>query len=145
MKDKPLHALLFKRLKNNDLSIEDTIFIDNLDNFYKLLECERIDIQERYINGKIYDFIFDDEYLINGKSEKPQNAVAIGIDHNGTIQKKGDILEVIFGHLIVCGKAENGEETDLNKEDLISIYNALCIATDDKGHKLKMLKYGFDE
>ena len=54
MKDKPLHALLFKRLKNNDLRIEDTIFIDNLDNFYKLLECERIDIQERFINGKIW-------------------------------------------------------------------------------------------
>ena len=146
MENKPLHALLFKRWKNNDLDIQDTIFIDNLDNLYKLLDCSTIDIQVRYINGKAYDFIFDDEYLLNGKSEQPQNAVALGIDHTGNLQKKGDIVEVIYGRLIVCGLADtNGQETDLTKDDLISIYTAICYAQDNKDHKLKMLKYGFEE
>ena len=48
-----IRALLIKRNKsNNKLIIEDTIFIDTLDNLYKLLECSTIDIQMRYINVK---------------------------------------------------------------------------------------------
>ena len=141
-----IRALLIKRnKKNNSLIIEDMVFIDTLDNLYKLLECELIEIQERLINGKLYDFIFDEEYLLNGKSQEPTNAVAFGIDDKGTIQKKGDILEVIFGNLIICGIAnDKGEETSLNEEDIKAIYKSQAIAKTTKGEQLNIIKYTFD-
>ena len=139
MKNKPLRALLIKRNKsNNKLIIEDTKFIDTLDNLYKLLECSTIDIQERCINGIFYDFIIDDEYLLNGKSENPRNAVAIGT-------RKGEILEVIFHSVIICHSNENGEETDLNEDDIKNISKALRIASTDNGQELQIINYNFEE
>ena len=72
-------GLLIKRKENTNLLIFEKIEIERLKSLeilYKYLDCDTIDIQERIINNKIYDFIFDDEYLLNGKTEKPQNIIA---------------------------------------------------------------------
>lgn len=135
-----IRALIIKRKKNSNLlSVEDSVFFDTIENLYKLLECDRIDIQERYINGKIYDFIFDDEYLINGKSQEPRNAIAMGI-------YKGDIQEIIFYSLIICGNAnDKGEETALNDEDIKNILSSVKIAETNTGDKLQIIAYDFEE
>lgn len=139
MKDQPLRALLIKRnQETKHLIIEDTTFIDTLDNLYKLLECDTIDIQERYINGKLYDFIVDDEYLLNGKSEKPSNAVAIGT-------RKGEILELVFYSMIICKSNDKGEETSLNDEEIKDITTALMYAESKKGDKLEIIHYTFEK
>lgn len=38
-----------------------------LDEWHKLIGCNMIDIQERYIDGHAYDFITDDEALYRGR------------------------------------------------------------------------------
>lgn len=135
-----IRALLLKRnQKTKQLIIEDMVFIDTLDNLYKLLECKTIDIQVRYINGKPYDLIFDDEYLINGKSQEPLNVVALGTRNN-------DILEAIFGNLIICGIAnDKGEETSLNENDIKAIYKAQKIAETNDKKTITILSYNFEE
>ena len=140
MANNTIRALLIKRNKtNNKLHIEDTIFIDTLDNLYKLLECSTIDIQVRYINGKPYDFIFDDEYLLNGKSQEPRNAIAIGT-------RKGEILEVIFYSLLICGLADQeGKETALTDSDIQNISKSLRIASANNGEELQIINYNFEE
>ena len=135
-----IRALLIKRNKsNNKLNIEDTIFIDTLDNLYKLLECSTIDIQVRYINGKPYDIIFDDEYMINGKSQEPKNALAIGT-------RKGEILEILFGNILICGLADQeGKETALTDSDIQNISKSLRIASANNGEELQIINYNFEE
>ena len=135
-----LRAVLLKRLKSGKLDQQDTIFIDTLDNLYKLLECSKIDIQVRYINGNAYDFIFDDEYLLNGKSQDANNAIAIGT-------YKGEIKEIIFGNLIICGIAdENGNETSINDNDALNILlSHRLIERTDNSEKLKVLNYNFTD
>lgn len=107
MRKENTNKLMFSRVSINRKSA--------LEELYKILECDTIDIQERYINNKIYDFIFDDEYLINGKSQKAENIRAFAT-------QKDQLIEIIFGNLFICGIAnEKGEETDLNEEDINNI------------------------
>ena len=135
-----IRALLIKRdTAKKGLIIEDTIFIDTLDNLYKLLECSTIDIQVRYIDGKPYDLIFDDEYMINGKSQEPKNCVALGT-------RKDEILEAIFGNLLICGIAnDKGEETSLNDYDIKAIYKSQKIAQTNDKNELAIINYHFEE
>lgn len=111
----------------------------SLQELYKYLECERIDIQERYINNKCFDFIFDDEFLINGKAEDSTNALAIGIYQD-------EIKEMYFHKLIICGMAnDSGEETDLKVEDIETIYNAIKPIYNNKLNKyFNLLVYQFE-
>ena len=131
-------ALLIKRFKDNDLIFErlEINRESSLKELYKYLECDTIDIQERKINGKIYDFIIDDEFLINGKANKPENLTAFYEDNN-------EIKELIFSNLIICGQADdNGKETDLNEEDITSILKSLVYIRNKTNNEFyRVLKY----
>lgn len=138
MKDKPLRAILIKRpSKANKLTIEDTTFLDKIDVLYNLLECDTIDIQERYINNIAYDFIIDDEYLLNGKSQEPSNCVAIGT-------RNGEILEIIFGNFIICHTDGNGNETDINDEDITNVKKSLQLASHNNKDFYTIINYTFE-
>lgn len=141
-KQNSYNALLIKRKnKSNNLIFErlNIQYKGELEQLYKYLNCTDIDIQERVINNKIFDFIFDGEYLINGKSQNYKNAVAIGT-------KNGEPLEIIYGHLIICGcGSENGYETSLTETDI----NDILKASADIEHiptksKYQMINYCFE-
>lgn len=134
-------GLLIKRnleTKNLDFKSVEIDRDKSLETLHDLLECDTIDIQERIINNKIYDFIIDDEYLLNGKSDKISELIAVGLDN-------GEILEEIYHSLIICGQAnENGEETDITEEDIKTILNkALGIATLKNAEELQVIGYEF--
>ena len=38
---------------------------NGLDDYYRILKCSYIDIQEYEVGGKYYSFIYDDEFLYN--------------------------------------------------------------------------------
>ena len=121
-KSKTYKGLLIRRKDKSKYLIFEKVEIaraNSLEQLYFYLRCDNIDIQERYINNKIYDFIFDGEYLINGKSQEPQNAVAMG-EYNGKLQ------EVIFSDLLIVGVADqNGAETSLKESDINNILKSL--------------------
>ena len=136
-----IRALLIERAKNKELIYKEIELKDkdHLKQFYYYLNCDCIDIQERYINGKIYDFIIDDEYMLNGKAE-PNKLIAVGI-------RNGEILEVIYGSLIICGIAnDKGEETSLNQEDIYKIASTQIILTNTQDNtKINALNYAFED
>lgn len=79
--------------------------VNGLDDYYKLIECDTIDIAYRSIGGKAFDIICDDEGLL--KESRRVSAVKV----------TGE--PALVGNLIVCGEAdEEGEETSLTEADI---------------------------
>ena len=142
MKKEMLKALKVARKDGtNELIFEKLEIVrDNeLATYYKEIKCDTIDIQERYINNVLYDFIIDDEYLLNGKSQQPKNAVAFGT-------RNGELLEIIFGNYIICGIADdNGKETDLNDDDIENILSAIQYLIAPNGDKYQAINYTFEK
>lgn len=131
-----LHGLLIRPNETNGkLYINQIDFIDNLQAYYHVLKCERIDIQERKINGRIYDFIIDDEYLL--KEPKESQISAIELTQN----------EILFNRFIILGKAnKEGQETSLTDEDIQSILKSLAyinIGTKEEPKNKIILIYNF--
>ena len=88
---------------------------NGLEGFYEALQCHVIDIQERYIRGRLVDFVIDDEgrmtddYIIPAWSN--------------------DTDEYIAGRLLICGcGASDGEEHSLTEEDIAAIEDAIIYA-----------------
>lgn len=76
-----------------------------LEDYYRLMEIDTIDIVAREINGKYYDIICDDEALLK---DKPIPTVF-----------DSDKQPMIFGNIIIAGLAdETGNMTDLTDEDI---------------------------
>lgn len=83
-----------------------------LEDYYRLMEVDLIDIVVREINGKYYDIICDDEALLK---EQPIPTM-LDIEQ----------MPMIFGNIIIAGLAdEEGNMTDLTDEDVIRIKNKL--------------------
>lgn len=93
-----------------------------LEDYYRLMEIDTIDIVTREINGKYYDIICDDEGLLK---EHPIPTV-FDIDRK----------PMIFGNIIIAGLAdETGNMTDLTDEDIVKIENSLGIVRFFDGRK----------
>lgn len=132
-----IKALLIKRNENNDLNIQEITLKNknNLERYYKLLNCDLIDIQERKINNVYYDFIFDDEYML--KENEKNNITASGLINN-------EIKELIRGNLIICGLAKNGLETTLKESDISSIKKSIiAIQNENTNEIIETIKYTF--
>lgn len=91
-------------LKNGQLEFD---FVeDNLKSYYKILECDMIQIIQLKINDKLYSFILDDE----GKLK--ENYINI------ILTKKGKIIDEIVGHVIIQKyDFENDEAENLTASD----------------------------
>lgn len=124
-KNKPLNCILVTK-ENNELNIKEiTIKGNRLTAYYDLIKCDLIDIQERYINGILYDFIIDDEYMLNNKADNPKNISAVCIGDNNKP------IEIIFSNFIICRPPNNdsGEEENTTKADFENITKSIHIAT----------------
>lgn len=81
---------------------------DELDSFYRLLDCTCIDIARRRIgsrHGKAFDIICDDEGLFR---DPPKISA---IDGQGTVQ--------LVGNIFITGQADwEGNLTNLTKHDV---------------------------
>lgn len=94
-----------------DVEKEETSMLtidDDLDTYYKLLNCSTIDIVTREIGGKRFDIICDDE----GTFKCPQKISAIN-----------DLgMPMLVGNLIICGEADKeGYCTSLSTDDALHI------------------------
>lgn len=136
--NKDLKCILVTK-ENNNLKIEEiTIKGDRLTAYYDLIKCDLIDIQERYINGNLYDFIIDDEYMLNNKADNPKNISAVCLGDNDKP------IEIIFSNFIICRPPTengNGEEENTTKADYLNIVNSLHIARLESGELTKFINY----
>ena len=90
----------------------------NLENYYKLLDCKTIDITTRYIGGKPYDIIVDDEGLLKENNISCINPASYLIPEN---YRQNDLLAGKV--LITKYDEESGKNISLSNEDIKNIQN----------------------
>ena len=91
--------------------------------WYKLIGCQIIDIQERYIDGAAYDFIIDEEAPLKDGAKV------------SAIYKDGQ--PCFIGNLVICKYDGEGGETGLDEEDINRIKKHVAILQTDKPLKDK--------
>ena len=84
-----------------------------LEEWRRLLQCQIIDIQERYIEGRPFDFICDDEAGLKA-----------GCKVSGLNK---DLQPELLGNLVICKCDDEGHEIGLNKEDIELLKRHICI------------------
>lgn len=109
--------------ENNSSRIIETE--GGLENYYKLLNCDLIDITERKIDGQYFDIICDDEGLF-----KEGNQVS-AVSEDGRPQ--------LVGSLLICNHDGEGGESGLSDEDLEKVSKRLAIATSPDGEKYHVI------
>ena len=98
---------------NNELKIVDT---NGLEDYYKFIRCDCIDIVRRKIGDVEVEIVCDDEGLL---IDKPKVSA---IDVDGT--------PALFGNLLVAGgKVIDGELTELTAEEAFEIMNNVAEIT----------------
>lgn len=80
---------------------------NGLDGYYKLLDCETIDIVRRKIGGKYYDIVCDDEGLF----KETVNVSAVD----------GEGQAMLVGKLLICNHDGHGNEASLTQDDILNI------------------------
>ena len=84
------------------VEVDDT---DHLTEYYKLLNCEIVDITSRKIGGKYFDIVADDEGLMK------ENPIVSALDT--------EWQPALVGNLLFCNyDPETGEEVSLTDEDI---------------------------
>ena len=82
-----------------------TIGKENLDEYYKLLNCDTIDIVYRQFGNKVFSIIIDDEGRLK---ESPIVSIF----------RKPSYIPDIVGSVLICGHVDlEGNLTSLSKED----------------------------
>lgn len=81
--------------------------VETLDDMYKEIGCDTIDITRRRIGGKEFDIIVDDNGWL---TEKPElSAIYV---HDG-----GEVEPALVGTLIICSHDAEGNTVDISIED----------------------------
>lgn len=94
-------------VKNQTLGVRDVQ--PKLEEYYRLLDCDTIDIVERQVGGKYFDIICDDEGLLK------ENPIP------SALNKKGELM--LVGNLLLCHHDNEGNETELSDKDVRLITN----------------------
>ena len=81
----------------------------SLNSYYKILNCNLIDITSRYIGGKLFDIICDDEGLFK------EDFIASAVTSYNRIALVGNLFVVKFDG--------NDDETSLDDEEIEHILN----------------------
>lgn len=81
---------------------------DDIDTFYKLINCDNVEMPQRQINGKYFTIICDEEGTLKS------NPIVSACSH------KGDAM--LVGNLIITGLPnEYGDLTGLSDDDVLLI------------------------
>ena len=87
-------------------------FEPTLEEYYKKIGCDVIDIVCYNVNGKDYDIICDDEGLLKSP---PLIVTAVGEDGS----------PLLVGGLIICNYDDEGNERSLEPDDILRLTNAV--------------------
>lgn len=103
--EKPLLRMLLIDVWHNTAKFVDVKA--DLDDFYRLINCNTIDIARRSIGGKVYEIICDDDGLF----QHDRRMSAMDKRHN----------QQFVGNLLICKYAGNGELAGLTDSDCVHL------------------------
>ena len=103
--------MLLVDVKNREVRMLEA---STLKEYYKLLDCDIIDIVQRKIAGKYYEIICDDEGLL---VDAPILSAAW----------KTTKKPALFGNLLIAGEAIDGELTSITAEDAKAITGSIIL------------------
>lgn len=86
-----------------------TVHCEDLDDYYKHIKCDTIDIVQRKIGNKVFDIICDDE----GRFKNNPRLSMISI--------YDDYMASLVGNLIFANHDAEGNTTSLSSEDIAMI------------------------
>ena len=100
---------------------------DRLNEYYRLLNCSRIDITSRNVGGIEYDIIADDEGMLK------ENPIVSALDPEGQ--------PALVGNLLFCKYDGEGGETSLSDDDIAHLESLvrLAVKKDLEGNELDIL------
>ena len=99
-----------------------TVHCEDLDDYYKHIKCDTIDIVQRKIGNKVFDIICDDE----GRFKNNPRLSMISI--------YDDYMASLVGNLIFANHDAEGNTTSLSSEDIAIIKNeAVRVLDADNG------------
>lgn len=84
-----------------------------LDDFYKEIGCDTIDIAHRSIGGKKFDIFVDDEGLLRENCGERVSAVKL--------EEDGKLTPQLVGTLVFANHDAAGNTTDLSLDDTLAI------------------------
>ena len=95
----------------------EEVEVNELEDYYKLIDCSTVDIVRRKIGRKWFEIICDDEGTFK------EDCKISAIDNFGNV--------MLVGNLIICGLADSeGELTDLSYSDVKYIRERIqCLST----------------
>lgn len=117
---KKLDVIKVERIDEEMITATLITINDDLSDFYREIDCHTIDIVERRYKGRLFDIICDDEALLRSEPGLPTSL---------WFDKKGVLLEGLFGTLLLCHNDGHGELTSATPEDLIKIQEAYIFAS----------------
>ena len=100
--------------------VKEVTITNELESYYKLLDCDIIDCAVRRIGTKLFDIICDDEGLL--KSDPKVTAIA------------GSGVALV-GNLFICNHDDKGNWTSLSDTDIAMIHANTSLIFD--GEKLR--------
>ena len=86
-------------------------FEDNLENIYKLLDVDLIDVATRKVGDKVYDFVVDDEGLLKG------GAIPSVFDK--------DQQPMLVGNVLILNSDDEGNFASLTDDDIENLQSHL--------------------
>ena len=102
---------------------------NSLEDYYRYLKCDCIDIPSRRVGTVYYDIICDDNGLL---VEEP---IVSAVDSN--------YKPMLVGNLLFCHYDEDGEETDCIEADMINLRRNLLYAFMPDGSKFAVLRVDY--
>lgn len=105
---KPAVTGILVNVDNQTIDKAELPMNHTLDDIYKMLKCEVIDIVERKVGEKCFDFIVDDNGLL-----KPDRKVAVAVR-----QKKFGVCEELVGNVFICSHNDDGELLSISEQDI---------------------------
>lgn len=123
-KDKPKIKGVLLDIEKNAADVVE--FVPTLEEYYRMLHCDCIDIVSRKIgvkDGRVFDIVCDDEGLF-----REENKIS-------AINDMGEAM--LVGSLLLLNRGENGEEASLTDDDarfILSNIQKMCTRNHPEGY-----------
>lgn len=128
-----IDVIKIERIDNATITCELMTINDELSEFYRLIDCDTIDIVLRAYNGRYFDIILDDNGLFKANSEN-QWPTSWWQGEGYTPNHEG-----LFGVLLLAHHDDQGNLTSVEPDDLMAVQECYKVIKTKQGEDFGIL------